>query len=168
MIWSEIKDDYSDNGEVHIDAWVGENEDGATIAKIKEGVVTYIDARASIDIDAQEIIEYNVKKQIAQQAKEQALTAAIIIREDLLLGTVNQVFDKVWEIAKKFVEKYPIDTDWEEIRETTNLDWEETIIEFTKKEVLRTKNLEIAKKVQKTKEKGKTGDELIRWDEIPI
>jgi len=65
-------------------------------------------------------------------ARELALTVAVIINEDILGGTINQTFDKAWEIANKFIIKYPLDTDWEKVRDETDLDFDETIIKFTK------------------------------------
>ena len=60
-IWSQISDDFNDDGMIHIDAWVTEDgdEEGKVIAKIKEstGEVTYIDKRAKTDKYAQEIIK---------------------------------------------------------------------------------------------------------------
>jgi len=63
-------------------------------------------------------------------AKELALTVSVIMREDKLNGTIMQTFDDGYEIAKKFVEKYPLNTDWEQVREKINLDWDELVVEF--------------------------------------
>lgn len=59
-IWSEIRNDFEDDGFVHIDAWTtsDDNEDGRVIAKIniETGEVTYLDERAKTDKIAQEAI----------------------------------------------------------------------------------------------------------------
>lgn len=59
-IWSQISNDFEDNGFVHIDAWTTEddNEEGKVIAKIDmiTAEVTYIDERAKTDKNAQEAI----------------------------------------------------------------------------------------------------------------
>lgn len=60
-----------------------------------------------------------------EEAKEVALVTAIIIREDVFLGTVFQTFDKAYDVALKFVEKYPPDTLWDD------LEYDETILAFT-------------------------------------
>ena len=63
--WSEIHDDFEDEGFIHIDAWTtaDEMEDGKTIAKInvltKE--VIYLDERARTDEFAQEVIQERLK-----------------------------------------------------------------------------------------------------------
>jgi len=66
-------------------------------------------------------------------SKEIALTVSVIIREDILNGTVNQTFDKAYEIAKEFVIIYPINTDWEQVRELEDLEWDEVVVKFTNK-----------------------------------
>lgn len=45
-------------------------------------------------------------------AKELALVTAFIIHSDLLGGTIFGTFDKAYEIAHLFVEKYPLNTMW--------------------------------------------------------
>lgn len=59
-IWSEIRNDFIDNGIVHIDAWISadDNEEGKVIAKINidTKIIQYIDDRAKTDCYAQEII----------------------------------------------------------------------------------------------------------------
>jgi hypothetical protein len=63
--WSEIHDDFEDEGFVHIDAWTSADDDeqGNVIAKInvltKE--VIYIDERAKTDCFAQEVIQDKLK-----------------------------------------------------------------------------------------------------------
>lgn len=60
-IWSEIRNDYEQEGFIYIDAWTSENEDegGKVIAKVdamtKE--VHYNDKRAITDKYAQEMIK---------------------------------------------------------------------------------------------------------------
>jgi hypothetical protein len=70
------------------------------------------------------------KKITEQQAKEHALIVAVLIREDILKGSVFFSFDKCWEIAKDFVEKYPPDTKWG-IGEGFD-EYDETVIDFAK------------------------------------
>jgi hypothetical protein len=59
-IWSEIRNDFQDNGVIHIDAWLtdDDNEDGRVIAKVnvQTKAVEYLDNRAKTDKYAQEII----------------------------------------------------------------------------------------------------------------
>ena len=62
-------------------------------------------------------------------AKEYALATAFIIESELLNGSIIQVFDESYELAKKFVEEYPLDTNWEEME----LDYGEYIEEFIKR-----------------------------------
>lgn len=69
-IWSEIRNDFEDDGQVHIDAWITSDDDeqGKVIAKIsiETGEVTYLDERARTDKNAQEAINeailYSTKK----------------------------------------------------------------------------------------------------------
>jgi hypothetical protein len=60
-IWGEIRTDFEDNGLIHVDAWISDNdnEEGKVIATISvsSGEVTYIDERAKTDPLAQESIE---------------------------------------------------------------------------------------------------------------
>jgi len=67
-----------------------------------------------------------------ETSDEIARTVAVIINEDILNGTVMQTVDKAILISKAFIGKYPLNTDWAKVREETNLDWDECIIEFTK------------------------------------
>ena len=62
-------------------------------------------------------------------AKEYALATTFIIQSELLNGSMIQVFDESYELAKKFVEEYPLDTNWEEME----LDYDEYIEEFVKR-----------------------------------
>lgn len=59
-IWRELRDDYEDDDFVHIDAWETEDgdEQGKVIAKINmhTAEVTYLDDRARVDANAQELI----------------------------------------------------------------------------------------------------------------
>ncbi len=74
-----------------------------------------------------------------KEAKEVALVTALIIREDIFMGTVFQTFDKAYETAIKFVDRYPPDLDWgvDDIRDADgNLithDWDEAVINFARK-----------------------------------
>ena len=60
-IWSEIRDDFEDEGYIHIDAWISgnDNEEGKVIAKVRisDNDVTYLDERAKTDKYAQEVIQ---------------------------------------------------------------------------------------------------------------
>ncbi len=63
--WSELRDDYQDEGIIHIDGWEEEGdepEDGHTIAKIDTttGRVCYLDELARTDWKAVELINENV------------------------------------------------------------------------------------------------------------
>lgn len=64
-IWSEIHDDFEDEGFIHIDAWTtaDDGEVGNVIAKINVLTkdVIYLDERASIDEFAQEVIQERLK-----------------------------------------------------------------------------------------------------------
>ena len=69
-IWSEIRSDYEDEGIIHIDAWLtdDDNEDGRIIAKVNSfnGSVEYIDARAKTDEHAQEVINETLRDIFAE------------------------------------------------------------------------------------------------------
>lgn len=60
-IWSEIRNDFEDDGYINIDAWVtgDDNEDGRVITKIHKVIkqVEYIDLRTKTDKYAQEVIQ---------------------------------------------------------------------------------------------------------------
>lgn len=60
-VWSEIRDEFEDEGILHIDAWKidDENEGCETIAKVNmtTGEVYYLDERAKTDRNAQELIQ---------------------------------------------------------------------------------------------------------------
>lgn len=64
-IWSEIHDDFEDEGFIHIDAWTtaDDGEVGNVIAKINVLTkdVIYLDERASTDEFAQEVIQERLK-----------------------------------------------------------------------------------------------------------
>ena len=62
-------------------------------------------------------------------AKEYALATTFIIQSELLNVSIFQTFDKAYELAKKFVEEYPLDTNWEEME----LNYDEYIEEFIKR-----------------------------------
>ena len=62
-------------------------------------------------------------------AKEYALVTTFIIQSELLNVSIFQTFDKAYELAKKFVEEYSLDTNWEEME----LDYDEYIEEFIKR-----------------------------------
>jgi hypothetical protein len=63
-----------------------------------------------------------------EREKEISLIVAVIIREDILNGSVFQTFDKAHEIATEFIKIHPASKTWED----EDLDFDETIIVFTK------------------------------------
>jgi len=65
--------------------------------------------------------------------KELALLTCVIQHNELLNGTMWHTFDKSFEIAKAFVEKYPISTVWgeDETEHSMMGDYEETVVQFT-------------------------------------
>ena len=78
--WSEIRNDFEDEGIINIDAWNSpdDNEEGTVIAKIHpDGKVEYIDDRARKDQYAQEMIIEAVQEQLFTMVIER-------IKEDLL------------------------------------------------------------------------------------
>lgn len=62
-----------------------------------------------------------------EKAKELALLTSFIIQEDVLGGTLFQTFDKAYELAHKFLDQYPLDTQW-----GIDMEYEDTIIDFLK------------------------------------
>ena len=83
-----------------------------------------------------------LKNVASAEPREVALVTAVIIREDILMGTVYQTFDRAYEIAVKFEARYPSDRDWgvDDIRdEDGNLityDWDEAVINFARKRLI--------------------------------
>ncbi len=72
-IWSEIRNNYEEDGVVFIDAWEDENDDsdGRIIAKVDAtGKVEYVDPRAVNDTFAQEIIRLTVKDVLMRDMTE--------------------------------------------------------------------------------------------------
>ena len=63
-----------------------------------------------------------------EKAKELALLTSFIIKEDVLGGTLFQTFDKAYELAHKFIDQYPLDTQW-----GIEIEYEDTIIDFLNK-----------------------------------
>ena len=63
-IWSEIRDNYEDEGVLYIDGWLSDEDNGSTIAIIKLDTkeVIYYDERAKHDKNAQEVINNNLKE----------------------------------------------------------------------------------------------------------
>jgi hypothetical protein len=68
------------------------------------------------------------------EAKELSLICSYIILHDFLQGSIWTVFDKVYEIAEAFLEKYPLDTVWG--FDDGIGDYEETLDEFTTNYIL--------------------------------
>lgn len=61
-----------------------------------------------------------------EKSKDLALITSIIIKEDILNGSVFQTFDKAYEIAKQFQDLYIEDFNWED----QELDFDEAIIKY--------------------------------------
>lgn len=61
-------------------------------------------------------------------AKEYALVTSFMLQIQEK-GTISQMFDECYELAKEFVKEYPLDTNWEE----TLYDYDEYILGFIKK-----------------------------------
>jgi hypothetical protein len=66
------------------------------------------------------------------QAEDLALITCVILKEDLLGGTVWQDFTVAYELAKKFQKVYPADHDWQE----EDIDFESTIVMFVKSHIV--------------------------------
>ena len=64
-----------------------------------------------------------------EQHQELTLITCIIIKEDILNGTVFQTFDKAYDIAKKFQEMFPEDLDWEGVYPN----FDEVVIDFCRR-----------------------------------
>lgn len=60
--------------------------------------------------------------------KERALVASVILKNEVLGSFLLGTFDRAYHIAKKFIEKYPEDTEWEKMES----DYESIICEFAK------------------------------------
>lgn len=63
-----------------------------------------------------------------EKEKDLALITAIIITEDLLNGSVFQVFDQAYKLAQEFQKQYAHDFNWE----NQDMDFDEAIIKFVK------------------------------------
>ena len=63
--------------------------------------------------------------------KDLALITAIIITEDLLNGSVFQVFDRAYELAQEFQKQYAHDFNWE----NQEIGFDDAIIEFVKSKI---------------------------------
>lgn len=61
-----------------------------------------------------------------EKSKDLALITSIIIKEDILNGSVFQTFDKAYKIAKQFQDLYSEDFNWED----QELDFDEAIIKY--------------------------------------
>jgi hypothetical protein len=60
--------------------------------------------------------------------QELGLLCCIIMQEDIVSGTLFQTFDKVFEIADAFIQKYGVDgTEW-----GVEVEYDEAVIEFAK------------------------------------
>jgi len=78
------------------------------------------------DYENEENEETTVKSITTANAKELALITSFIIRDDMLNGTVNQTFDKAYELAQEFILIHPEDKNWED----EELDFDEVITTF--------------------------------------
>lgn len=65
-----------------------------------------------------------------EEAVGLALISCVIIKEDLLGGTVFQTFDRAYDLAEEFYHLNK-DTDWEQ----SDIDFDEAIIQFTNKKL---------------------------------
>jgi hypothetical protein len=111
-IWSEIRNEFEDEGIVHIDAWLSpnDNEEGTVIAKVHpDGKVEYIDGRARKDAYAQEMIIESVQEQLYRRVIERIkkdffesdTTAIIELLEHVPLGNLIQYLpEEEWEHFK--------------------------------------------------------------------
>lgn len=61
-----------------------------------------------------------------EKSKDLALITSIIIKADILGGSVFQTFDTAYEIAKQFQNSYSEDFNWED----QELDFDEAIIKY--------------------------------------
>ena len=61
-----------------------------------------------------------------EKSKDLALITSIIIKADILGGSVFQTFDTAYEIAKQFQGLYSEDFNWED----QELDFDEAIIKY--------------------------------------
>jgi hypothetical protein len=64
--------------------------------------------------------------------QELGLLCCIIMQESIVHGTLFQTYDKVFEIAKAFIDKYGVDNDTQWGIEN-DMDYEETVILFAVK-----------------------------------
>jgi hypothetical protein len=62
------------------------------------------------------------------QAEDLALITCVIIKEELIGGTVWQDFTIAYELAKEFQKVYPADHDWQD----EDVDFESAIVMFVK------------------------------------
>ncbi len=66
-----------------------------------------------------------------EKEKDLALITAIIITEDLLNGSVFQVFDQAYKLAQEFQKQYAHDFNWE----NQEIGFDDAIIEFVKSKI---------------------------------
>jgi hypothetical protein len=73
-------------------------------------------------------MEVEVQRANWSREKELALLSCIIIQEGIVSGTLFQTFDKVFEIADAFIQKYGVDgIEW-----GVEVEYDEVVIEFAK------------------------------------
>jgi hypothetical protein len=111
-IWSEIRNDFEDEGIVTIDAWINpdDNEEGKVIANVHpDGRVEYIDARARKDKYAQEMIIEAVQEKlyslVVDRIKKDIESCDITAVIELLSFTPNEnlieyLSEESWEHFK--------------------------------------------------------------------
>lgn len=109
-IWSEIRNDFEDNGIVHIDAWTtaDDNENGSVIAKIDlaTGEVVYNDDRAKKDEYAQEMIGEILDQRLVDRVLDE-------IKKDVLAGDLTAVEELILNNSKKDLIAYLPEDEWE-------------------------------------------------------
>lgn len=111
-IWSEIRNDYEDDGIVNIDAWNSpdDNEMGTVIAKVhSHGKVEYIDQRARRDRYAQEMIIEAVQEQLYSLVVNR-------IKEDLQGDDITAIIELLGYCPNENLIGYLAEEDWKEFK----------------------------------------------------
>lgn len=62
-----------------------------------------------------------------EYTREVALICCLLERNEVFNGTPFRTFDKMYEVAEKFIEKYPLDIVW---GVDVGMEYEETVLEF--------------------------------------
>ena len=66
-----------------------------------------------------------------EESKELSLICCVIHDNEIFNTTLFQSFDEIFKIAQAFLKKYPIDTNWHELKEWRG-DYDEIIVQFAK------------------------------------